>query len=210
MASGIRQMRDCDVTVVDGVLVTTKLRTALDLGRLLPRDRAFAALDALLHAGVDHDSLLAQIERFKGDRGVVQLRTLAPLADGRAESPPESILRLHWLDAGLPTPDVQIWVPSEEERRFRIDLGRRDLRYGVEYDGRAYHGGNRAAYDEQRRRWLREHDDWVIDVFVAEDLFDPQANPQARLREGVRAARERSGRWMPESLYLVKVPPQGE
>ena len=47
------------------------------------------------------------VERFRGERWVTTLRTIAPLADGRAESPPESILRLYWIDAGLPWP-----VPS--------------------------------------------------------------------------------------------------
>ena len=47
----------------------------------------------------------AEIGRFRGFRGVVQLRCLAPLGDGRAESPGESALRLHWYDAGLPTPE---------------------------------------------------------------------------------------------------------
>jgi hypothetical protein len=206
VSSGTRRMLDSDVTVVDGVLVTTKLRTALDLGRLLRRSAAFAALDAMLRAGVERESLLAQVERFKGDRGVVQLRTLAPLADPRAESPPESILRLHWIDASLPAPDLQVWVPSGDDRRFRIDLGREDLRYGVEYDGRAYHGEDRTAHDLARRSWLEEQEDWLIDVFVAEDLFAPNANPQARLREGCREARRRRGRWMPESLYLREVP----
>ena len=38
---GERMLDDCDVEVVHGVRVTTPLRTALDLGRLRPRDRAF-------------------------------------------------------------------------------------------------------------------------------------------------------------------------
>lgn len=209
VASGTRQMLDGDVTVLDGVLVTTKLRTALDLGRLLPRAHALAALDALLRAGVDRESLLEQVERFRGDRGVVQLRLLAPLADRRAESPPESMLRLHWLDASLPWPELQIWVPSEKERRFRIDLGREDLRYGAEYDGRAYHGEDRVAHDQARRSWLAEQEDWLIDVFTAEDLFAPGADPAARLRGGLLEARRRRGRWLPESLYRREVPAQG-
>ena len=42
--------------------------------------------------------------RFRGMRWVTVLRELAPLADGRAESPGESVLRLRWIDLNLPTP----------------------------------------------------------------------------------------------------------
>ncbi len=136
VASGERHLRDEDVTVIDGVLVTTKLRTALDLGRRLNRFEALAALDGLLRAGVCHEDLLAGVDRFRGERGVVQLRWLAPLADPRAESPPESVLRLHWLDVGgMPPPEPQQWVHDAGYPRYRIDLTVPELRYGAEYNG---------------------------------------------------------------------------
>lgn len=200
VASGERRMRDEDVTVVNGVIVTTKLRTAFDLGRRLNRFHALAALDALLRAGVDHEELLVGVERFAGERGVVQLRTLAPLADPRAESPPESVLRLHWLEApGLPPPEPQVWVHDHGAARYRIDLGNEDLRYGAEYDGRLFHEDEEA--DERRRRWLDVDGDWTIDAFTDDDIY-PRGDPTTRLRQGADLARQRSGRWVPQGLYL--------
>ena len=56
--SGQRLLPKSDVMEVQGVLVTTPLRTACDLGRLLHRDSAFAALDAMLRLGAfDRDEL---------------------------------------------------------------------------------------------------------------------------------------------------------
>ncbi len=55
-----------DITVVLGVPVTTPLRTALDLGRLLWRFDALAAIDGFLRIGVPHDELIAEIARFRG------------------------------------------------------------------------------------------------------------------------------------------------
>ena len=46
--------------------------------------------------------------RYKGYRGVIQLRTLVLVVDPRAQSPGESILRLRWLDTGLPRPECQV------------------------------------------------------------------------------------------------------
>jgi len=198
VASGERQLRDEDVMVVDGVLVTTKLRTALDLGRRRNRFEALAALDGLLRAGVSHEELLANIERFRGERGVVQLRGLAPLADPRPESPPESVLRLHWLDAsGMPPPEPQQWVYDAGYPRYRIDLTCPELKYGAEYNGRAFHD---ETSDAPRLEWLDE-DGWVIDGFGDGDIY-PRGDPTARLQAGCQLARRRSGLWVPQGHYL--------
>ena len=200
VSSGERRMRDEDVTVVNGVLVTTRLRTALDLGRRLNRFHALAALDGLLRAGVQHEELLAGVERFRGERGVVQLRHLAPLADPRAESPPESVLRLHWLEAsGMPRPTPQVWVHDDGYARYRVDVGNPELRYGAEYDGRVFHEDEEA--DEERREWLDETGGWVIDAFVDADIF-PRGDPTTRLQHGAYVARRRSGLWVPQGSFL--------
>ena len=198
VASGERHLREEDVSVIDGVLVTTKLRTALDLGRRLNRFEALAALDGLLRAGVCHEDLVAGVDRFRGERGVVQLRWLAPLADPRAESPPESVLRLHWLDTGgMPPPEPQHWVHDAGFPRYRIDLTVPELKYGAEYNGQAFHD---EASDRGRLEWLRDQG-WVMDVFEAIDIY-PRGDPTARLRAGCRRARRRSGLWVPQGGYL--------
>lgn len=200
VASGERRMRDEDVCVVGGVLVTTKLRTAFDLGRRLNRFHALAALDALLRNGVSQEELLAGIERFRGERGVVQLRHLAPLADPRAESPPESVLRLHWWEAsGMPPPEPQVWVHDDGVPRYRVDVGNDDLRYGAEYNGKAFHEDEIA--DGARLEWLSEQGDWLIDGFVDADIY-PRGDPTTRLQHGAHLARQRRGLWVPQGLYL--------
>lgn len=203
IASGIRTLTDEDVMVVQGVRVTTPLRTALDLGRMLPRYDAIGALDGFLRAGVERDPLLAGVDRFKGYRGVVQLRELAPLADPRAESMPESALRLHGKDAGLPALEPQFWVCDEWGREvYRLDLALPALRYGAEYHGERFHRGrDNEARDEQRGEWL-EGRDWELDVFWKNDLYGPGADPGAKLRMGVAKARSRAGEWKPQGHFL--------
>ena len=51
VASGERMLRPEDVVEIGGLRVTTPLRTACDLGRLLHRDQAFAAMDSLAGLG---------------------------------------------------------------------------------------------------------------------------------------------------------------
>lgn len=192
-ASGQRAMLPEDLVQIGDLLVTTPLRTALDLGRLRPRDRAIGALDGLLRleAFVLGD-LLNQVERFRKQRGVVQLRELAPMADARAESQAESVLRLRWLDAnGLPRPIPQVPILDDfGNELFYLDLGLPEIRYAAEYDGAEWHSSDAAKErDHSRRTWLREERNWTIDVFKKEDVFGADQTVQVVLRQSIIAAR---------------------
>lgn len=189
--SGERMLLPRDVIDVNGVLVTTPLRTALDLGRLLWRFDALAALDAFLRLGVRHEEMILEVERFKGYRGVVQLRVLVVIADGRAESPAESALRLHWYDAGLPRPELQWWVHADDGTPlYRLDLAIPEVRFAAEYDGAEFHTADTdREHDSRRRTWLRDARRWTVEVFVNDDVYAPRADPSPRLRAGLRQAR---------------------
>jgi hypothetical protein len=188
--SGSRDLVARDVALIDGIKVTTPLRTACDLGRLLSRDQALAALDGLVRdAGVSVDELRHEVTRFRGYRGVRQLRALAPLADGRAQSPAESILRLRWLDCSeLPKPVPQLRLPGPVSDYY-LDLGVWRPRFGVEYDGEAWHGPDREAHDRRRRNWIRHELGFALCVIRREDLFGPRRNVEALLRHTFNEAR---------------------
>jgi hypothetical protein len=120
-----------DLEVVEGVRCTTPLRTALDLGRQLAPDRAIAALDGLLGLGAfSHTTLMAELSRFGGQHGIIQLRELAALADARASGAAESVLRLRWLHAQLPTP-----TPGLRADGLRLSLGLEVQRFGASLAG---------------------------------------------------------------------------
>ncbi|WP_164512590.1 DUF559 domain-containing protein [Nocardioides baekrokdamisoli] len=153
--SGERDLVRRDLQELAGVLVTTPMRTGLDLGCRLRRREAYAALNDL--ARLVPSGRLAfdrELPRFAGRRGVVQLRQLLPLIEPRLESPREAWLWLALHDAGLPPPTPQVWVGNG---RFRLDFAYERLRICIEYDGAAAHGPQSAAYDAARRAWLRAH-----------------------------------------------------
>ncbi|KRE92584.1 hypothetical protein ASG76_16595 [Nocardioides sp. Soil774] len=185
LASGTRELTVRDVERLGPLTVTTPLRTACDLGRRLWRFDALSAIDGFLRLGLDHDLLLSESERFKGHRGMRQLRQLAPLGDPGAESPPESALRLHWYDADLPQPETQIWVHDDDGRpTYRLDMGHREARYGAEYFGEEFHPGAGTEHDEERLTWLRTRRDWAMDVFVKTDVYGSELTASDRLRVG--------------------------
>lgn len=193
--SGQRFLRPEDVMPVFGVQVTTPLRTSCDLGRLLHRDRAFAALDTMLALCVfDRDELWAETDRFRRMRGVVQLRAFVPLADHRSQSPAESITRLRWLDSGIvPCPELQIEVARPHKTSYWVDLGVKALRYGLEYDGEEWHRRTpqQRERDRQRRMWMREEEGWIIDPVVKENVFGQHQDVESIIAHGVREARRR-------------------
>jgi hypothetical protein len=194
-----RQLLDRDVMELEGLRVTTPLRTGLDLGRSLWRFDALAALDGVLDIGVDHDELLAEIERFRGYRGVRQIRWIAPLADGRAESPGESALRLHWYDAGLPKPDLQHGISDDCGRElYRLDVALPEIRYAAEYDGAAHHSSDAdVAHDEERRDWIRRERHWTIDPFRKDAVYGRRTDIDKQLRAGFLAAKKSVSFWIP-------------
>lgn len=136
------QVAPTDVIELDGILVTTPVRTAFDVGRITPDWRGLGHLDALHRATrFSVADLCRYVEWHAGWRHIRQLRAIAPLIDGAAESPPESWLRLLMFRGGLPTPELQIEVADESGHVFaRADIGYREEKVDIEYDGEEFHG----------------------------------------------------------------------
>lgn len=155
-------LTDDDIEVVDGVQLTTPLRTTSDLLRRMYRPYALAAGDAVARAGlVDVPELVDYVARRKGYRGIVQARSLAAIVDPRAQSPGESWQRLRILDAGLPPPEPQFEVVDDFGRSYFIDLPYPELLIGTEYDGREFHTDDEhAAHDLERRAYLSDVLGW--------------------------------------------------
>lgn len=187
---GQRDLMPRDICAVDGLRVTTPLRTALDLGCKLSRRRAIAALDAFMRLhGVTVADMRRELPRYFRRRGVVQLRQLIPVADPRSESPGESRTRLAIVDAGLPAPEPQYWVVVDGWPTYRLDLAYPHARVAVEYDGREFHEGDeQRTADERRRAWLRENG-WTV-IVVTRDSFSPEAVDRwvGDLRDALRIA----------------------
>jgi hypothetical protein len=127
---GRRRLVGRDLIALGGIRVTSPLRTALDLGRLLPPGQALGVLDALVERSFTQVELLAELPRFAGQRGIGQLRSLAAQADARSAGLAESMLRLHWNAANLPTP-VPGKAVAAGPRLVRLSLAVERRQFGV-------------------------------------------------------------------------------
>lgn len=174
-----------EITRRSGLPVTTRVRTAFDLGRHLDRSDALARLDALMwNQRYSTEDVLALAERHPRARGIVQLRELLPLIDGGAASPRESAIRLALLDNGFPRPETQIPVLTGTRPVAFLDMGWEEYGVAVEYDG-DHHRKDRARYvkDIARLRML-EGNGWIVVRVIAED---PPAQWMARVAAALRS-----------------------
>ena len=160
-----------EITRVSGLPVTSRVRTAFDIGRHLERTEAVARLDALMwNQTFSRADVLALGDRYPRAPGLRRLLELVPLIDGGAESPRESSLRLWLLDAGFPQPETQIPVlhGSTAPVAF-LDMGWRDFKVAAEYDGDHHRKSRRQYVKDIARLRMLEALGWIVIRVIAED-----------------------------------------
>ena len=170
------RLADDEVRTVRGMRVTTPARTAFDIGCGLPVVRALPILDALFNATrIEPTQVRAVADRYPGARGIRRLRAALEMADGGAESPMETRVRMLLVAARLPRPDTQIEVRGLHRRCIRLDMGWRAWRVAVEYDG-VQHWDDPAqrAWDIERIALL-EAAGWAVIRISAAMLGRPEA-----------------------------------
>jgi hypothetical protein len=182
-----------DVLTIGRKRCTSELRTALDLARLEPLLDAVPLLDAMLHrAVVAEPALRAAAAGLPSGRGVRQARRAVDLVDERAESPPESRLRVLLTLAGLP-PEPQ-WSVRRPDGVFvaRVDLAYPSARVAVEYDG-AWHGEAGQLRRDRRRLNALVAAGWRVLHITAADMHAP-AEIIARVRSLIGVEIAETGR----------------
>lgn len=196
VVSGERRIDGADLRELNGLLVTTELRTALDLGRLQhSRDLRLWGMSNMLSTGAfGKEALLARLPEFRGARGVVDLRRLAPLADARLESFGEAALLNRWLDAGLPYPELQISLDVDGVEIYRLDMGLPEWLFAGEYDGEEDHSSEEdVEHDAERRAEIGRRWRYRIEVFRKQHVFGARQNADVRLRQAAAEARATFG-----------------
>ena len=157
-----------------GVDVSDVARTLVDLGRVDGRE-AIMAVDAALRertvAVADLERALDLAWRWPGTR---RAREVLDLADPRAESPLESLVRLALHDSGFPPPELQVWIG-----RDRVDLYWPEHGVVVEADGRVKYTADDRWDEKKREQRLRRSVRLVERVTWSDVLHDwPRTSQQ--------------------------------
>ncbi len=187
----------------DGVPVTAPVRTCFDLARLAPSvEEAVVLLDGALR---DLEVTVAEVADYARERrrwrGVPRCRCALALADPQAASPGESRMRLAWLAAGLPRPDVNREVRTESGRFLAVaDLVLGNVGLVGEYDGAGHREAQRHAADNAREEAL-ENAGIVVVRCSAPDLAHRRPL-QARLAAGY----QRASTWQRSRSWALSAP----
>jgi hypothetical protein len=179
-------------TIWRGWPVTSLPKTLADLSFTLRLDDLVSLLDGVLNAGGELD-----LDQFVGPSRSRMASALA-LADGRAESPLETIIRLLLVRAGLAPEVLQLRLFDRDGLCYaRLDLAWPSRMLAVEADGREYHDRPDALYRDRRRQNALELDGWTVLRFTWEDVLRrPQWVTQQVLRAlTLRAPDTRGSGW---------------
>jgi very-short-patch-repair endonuclease len=168
-------------------------RAVVECASTLPPREGLVVADSALRSGTNRPELEAVLDASAGDRGVRRARAVVAWADDRSESVGESLVRFDLLHQSVPSPDLQIPVRTRYGWRW-IDLGWRDERVGIEFDGRGKYGSTAAEVvtavaAEKRRQEALEDAGWRILRVGWADLDHPE-----ELAERVRRALRHSAR----------------
>jgi hypothetical protein len=184
------RIADDEICERRGIAVATAARTALDLGRKLPRDKAVTFLDALARAtGITMEDIQPLTKRYAGTKGVRLCRHAIELMDSGSQSPKETWLRLLLIDDGYPRPETQIPLFEHGAPVAYLDMGWPHIRVSVEYDGDQHRTDRFTYVKDMRRAELIDRLGWRNVRVVKEDR---KIDILARVRDAW-ARREREG-----------------
>lgn len=157
-----------------GLRWTDRVRTAVDLIRRDEGDESVVLLDRLVHARVvDLADVRAAVTALPRCRGRAAALRTATLADGLAESPQETRLRLLVHRSGLPVPIAQFEVRVGGRFVAKVDFAWPERRLALEYDG-VWHGDPEQFPRDRRRLNRLSRADWRVHFATKEDMRRPR------------------------------------
>jgi very-short-patch-repair endonuclease len=167
------RLPDRDITRVLNRRATTAVRTAVDLARHEPGDRAIAAIDQCIHEdefgrpATTLDEIGAYLEAHSGLHRGVRVRHALREASRGADSPWETYTRLVVHRSGLRLFEPQTPVIGT---RYHVDLGAAEYQVAVEYDGKPHRDSKQHDKDAERLNEIIDAD-WAVVLVTAGQLM---------------------------------------
>lgn len=177
------------------------LRASRDLGTL----DVVVMLDSALRKGLVTKALLREFCESHRRPGVARLRAAVTLADGRAESGPETVSRVMHEVFEIPVTPQAPLLDSSGRQFGRADLLVNGTRFVHEYDGAGHRAAAQHAADLRRDRRLIEND-YIRRGFTLPDLIQHAGATMSELDTALGRPRRlaRLRRWrrmLEESLF---------
>jgi len=182
---------------IDDLDVSEPYQLFVELASLLSLVDLVVAGDHLVaHWGVSPEALVACAEAspLPGARAAVRA---ARFVRRRVRSPMETRLRMLLVLAGLPEPEINVLVGSDNGTKREHDLVYREARVAVEYDGRQHAEDSTQWRTDIQRREDSDDDGWRVLVVVSHGIY---VEPAATVQKVWRLLRDRGQRDVPRRL----------
>jgi very-short-patch-repair endonuclease len=157
----------------NGVRLLSPEATAVELAGRPPLEDAVVAVDLLTTGGLAALPLVLNLADQASGPGSRRAREACALADGLAESPQETRLRLVIRRSALPAPVAQHRVFDRGAFVARVDFGWPQQRVALEYDGLWHAEPGQFARDRERLNRLTAAG-WRVVFVTAVDLHRPE------------------------------------
>ena len=178
-----------DTAYQRGILLTSRERTVVDLAREESFRSAVVVADAAVRQGVARGSLQSVARRCAGWPGGLQAVAVAGFADGRSESPLESVSRVALHEGGVPPPELQVEIYLGAVLLARVDKLWRHANLVGEDDGRSKYSTVADLYAEKLREELLESVGLHVVRWDWATAWHPDGRLVARVQRGLELGR---------------------
>ncbi|WP_300343720.1 hypothetical protein [Nesterenkonia sp.] len=187
-----------DRTMLAGLPITTPARTWIDVALTCPELEAVVLADRCRRRGraeynedprplADSSELEAALRRRGRPRGIAQVRRALELSRDGVDSPQETRLRLLMRRAGLPEPEVNVWICDEHgQRAVQPDLSIRQYRVAIQYEGWEYHTAPEQMARDVRRQERTEALGWTEVRITRDHMRNGGAEAVQKIRRALR------------------------
>jgi predicted transcriptional regulator of viral defense system len=180
-------LQPIDKTLVHGIPCTTVVRTILDFAGVAQEwEVRKVVAEAEVLRILDKSKLRALLKRSRRRRGVARLRLILDTIHPQTKRSRSELERL-FLDMcakrEVPEPEVNVWLPAPDGKRYQADFLWRGSKLIVEADSRRFHDTDSAFVSDRKRRQQLELAGWRVSQCTWEEV---ETEPR-RLAETVRA-----------------------
>ncbi|MBS1885789.1 MAG: DUF559 domain-containing protein [Actinobacteria bacterium] len=159
-------LQPIDRTTLHGIPCTSVARTLLDFAGIAPEwEVRKVVAEAEVLRVLDRAKLRALLKRSRRRRGVARLRLVVDSIHPRTKRTRSELERLFLgmcAKREVPEPEVNVWLPAPDGRRYQADFLWRDGGLIVEADSRRFHDTDSAFVADRKRQQQLELAGWRV------------------------------------------------
>lgn len=163
-----------DKTARHGIPCTTVARTILDYAGVEEERRVRKVIAEAEVLGIlDKARLRALLNRSRRRRGVARLRLILDSIHPQTKRTRSELERLFlgMCEKGsVPEPEVNVWLPAPNGKRYQADFLWREQGLIVEADSRRFHDTDTAFVEDRKRRQQLELAGWRVSQCTWEEV----------------------------------------